>query len=93
MTGFQFSSDFVDQIFGFIPADAAVGDRLSVGVFVPGLEALAAFGDIAFEHYAGNFWGIVEEEFRSVDGVGSLFAIVFVGVRVRAIDHNGAFER
>ena len=83
----------MDEHFGFIPADAAVGDRLSVGVFVPSLEALAAFDDIAFEHYAGDFGGIVEEELGSVDGVGPLVAIVFVGVCVRAIQHYGAFER
>ena len=91
-TGFQFAGDFVDELFGFVPADAAVGDRLSVDMAAPGLEGLTAFGEIVFEHYAGDFRRSFEEELGCGEGIGTLVAIVFVGIGVRAIEHDGPFE-
>ena len=83
----------MDEHFGFIPANTAVGYGLSVVVTAAGLKSLAAFDHIAFEHYTGYLGRSAEKESGCVESVWALVAIVFVGIGMGAIEHDGSLER
>ena len=73
---------------GFIPADAGIGDGLSVGELWP--KALLAFYQMTFEHHAqeGRIWrgDLIDDVFKHL----GLLAVVFLAVCVTAVDQDRA---
>ncbi len=83
---------FADRGFGFVPADAAVGDGNSVLEVCFGLgEGLVAGVEVALDHGADH--GIIGEALaHDFFEDGGLTAGFFGAVGVVAVDHDGGFE-
>lgn len=73
---------------GFFPADAAVGDALSVGEWLVGGVGLFAFDEVAFYHDAKDGAVAILDLGADILGDDFLFAVVFEAVGVAKIDHD-----
>src|SRR5215831_11190295 len=73
---------------GRVPADAGVGDAHAVGERLPGKQILAPGVDVALDHRADDPAIAAADLGRDVLRDFDLPFVLFLAVRVRAVDHD-----
>ena len=78
----------LQQCFRVFPAEAGIGDALSVGEWFAGFEFLCAFDQMAFDHHAEDVLLASGDLRGDVSGGIELAFVLFVAVGVAAINHD-----
>src|SRR5208337_3989257 len=84
--------EFSEELQGFVPSDAAVGDALPVHEWFPVKQFLRTCDQVALKHHANDASvssGDLCDHFAADDW---LFRVILVAVSMAAIDHDPRWQ-